>query len=228
MLVIRCTKRYREYRRGNQELTIQRHRQPWAQNTEWGKRIDNAETRETLGTKHRMRKKNWRLSVSQHCQFLSSFCVLCLKLSVSQHCRFFLLFCVLCLRLPVSQIDNAETRATLGTKHRMRKKNWQCWDTGNLRHKTQNEEKKLTMLRHGQPCPYLSIVNSFSSFCVLCLRLSVSQHCQFFFLILCFVSKVARVSALSIFFPHSGDTDNLRHKTQNEEKELTMLRHGQP
>jgi hypothetical protein len=86
MLVIRCTKRYREYRRVNQELTMLRHRQPWAQNTVWGKRI-----------------------------------------------------------------DNAETRTTLGTKHRMRKKNWQCWDTDNLRHITQNEEKELTMLRHGQP-----------------------------------------------------------------------------
>ena len=41
-------------------------------------------------------------------------------------------------------MDNTETEAILGTRHRMKtnkKKNGQPRDTGNIRHKTQDEDK---------------------------------------------------------------------------------------
>ena len=49
------------HRRGNQEWTIQRHRQQWAPDTEWESRIDNPETQAKLGTRHRKGNQEWTI-----------------------------------------------------------------------------------------------------------------------------------------------------------------------
>jgi hypothetical protein len=76
--------------------------------------------------------------------YLSSSSVLCLILPVSLGCPFFALFVfVLCLVLIIACVS-PETQAILGTRHRTKKnktKNGQPRDTGNIRHKTQDEDK---------------------------------------------------------------------------------------
>jgi hypothetical protein len=66
---------------------------------------------------------------------------LCPILPVSLGCPFFVLFVfVLCLE----RMDNPETQAILGTRHRTKTnktKNGQPRDTGNIKHKTEEENK---------------------------------------------------------------------------------------
>jgi hypothetical protein len=51
------------HRRGNQQWTIQRHRQHWALDTEGNSRMNNQETQTqaTFGTRHRRGNQEWTI-----------------------------------------------------------------------------------------------------------------------------------------------------------------------
>jgi hypothetical protein len=109
------------------EWTTQRHRQYWAQDRggrQIKQRMDNPETQAILSTRQRRNSLFYLFSSS----------ALCLILPVSLGCPFFVLFVfLLCLVLNIACVS--ERRKTNKTK------NGQPRDTGNIRHKTQDEDK---------------------------------------------------------------------------------------
>jgi uncharacterized protein (DUF2141 family) len=120
------------HRRGNQEWTVQRHRQHWAPDTEGAIKngqsrdtgnighqtqkgqsgMDNPETQETSGTRHRRGNHEW--TIQRHRQHWALNTEEAVKngqsrdISNNGHQT----------QKGQSNVDNSETQATLGTRHR--------------------------------------------------------------------------------------------------------------
>jgi hypothetical protein len=85
--------------------------------------MDNPETQAILGTRHRTKTNKKKWTTQRHRQYWAQ--------DTGR-------------RQIKKRMDNPETQAILGTRHRTKtnkKKNGQPRDTGNIGHKTQDEDK---------------------------------------------------------------------------------------
>jgi hypothetical protein len=106
------------HKRDNQEWTIQRHMQHWALDTEGQSQMDNPETQATLGTRYRRGNQEWK--VQRHSQYWALDTEGTFKNRQSRD---------ICnighqTQKGQSRMDNPETQATFGTRHRRGTEEW--------------------------------------------------------------------------------------------------------